>query len=107
VPSCRSRLIGNDRRRYTAGLRLSGGRWNQTERDWRHFLTEAPDGALVAEEDGRVIGTAATLPYGPFAWISMVLVDPAARGVSAPLTCSAASPCPGWRDAAPRRDARG
>jgi len=27
-----------------------------------------------------VIGTVATLPYGPFAWIAMVLVDPKARG---------------------------
>jgi ribosomal protein S18 acetylase RimI-like enzyme len=64
-----------------AGLRLCrAARWNQTERDWRHFLTEAPAGALVAEASGSVIGTVATLPYGPFAWISMVLVDPAARG---------------------------
>lgn len=64
-----------------AGLalcRASG--WNQTERDWRHFLAAAPHGALVAVENGAVIGTVATLPYGPFTWISMVLVDPAARG---------------------------
>jgi GNAT superfamily N-acetyltransferase len=64
-----------------AGLalcRASG--WNQTERDWQFFLTAAAHGALVAEENGRVIGTVATLPYGPFTWISMVLVDPAARG---------------------------
>ena len=64
-----------------AGLRLCrAARWNQTERDWRHFLTAAPDGALVAEEGGNVVGTVATLPYGAFTWISMVLVDPAARG---------------------------
>lgn len=64
-----------------AGLRLCrAARWNQTERDWQHFLAEAPDGALVAEENGIVIGTVATLPYGAFSWISMVLVDPAARG---------------------------
>jgi GNAT superfamily N-acetyltransferase len=64
-----------------AGLRLCrAARWNQTERDWQHFLTEAPEGALVAETDGDVIGTVATLPYGPFSWVSMVLVDPAARG---------------------------
>lgn len=54
--------------------------WNQTEQDWRFFLTGAPQGALVAEENGRVIGTVVTLPYGAFSWISMVLVDPAARG---------------------------
>ncbi len=64
-----------------AGLRLCrAARWNQTERDWRHFLSEPPGGALVAERAGRVIGTVATLRYGPFAWISMVLVDPDARG---------------------------
>ena len=64
-----------------AGLRLCrASHWNQTEQDWRFFLTAAPHGALVAQEDGRVIGTVATLPYGPFTWISMVLVDPVARG---------------------------
>jgi GNAT superfamily N-acetyltransferase len=65
----------------SAGLglcRASG--WNQTERDWLFFLETGVHGALVAEENGRVIGTTATLPYGPFTWISMVLVDPAARG---------------------------
>ena len=63
-----------------AGLglcRASG--WNQTERDWLYFLQAAPHGALVAVENGLVIGTVATLPYGPFAWIAMVLVDPAVR----------------------------
>ena len=64
-----------------AGLSLCrAARWNQTDRDWRRFLTVAPHGALVAEAQGRVVGTVATLPYGSFAWISMVLVDPAARG---------------------------
>jgi ribosomal protein S18 acetylase RimI-like enzyme len=64
-----------------AGLllcRASG--WNQTEPDWQVFLSAASPGALVAEQNGSVIGTVATLPYGPFAWISMVLVDPHARG---------------------------
>lgn len=65
----------------SAGLRLCrASRWNQTEQDWRFFLTAAPHGALVAQDDGRVVGTVATMPYGSFAWISMVLVDPAARG---------------------------
>ena len=64
-----------------SGLALCrASRWNQTEQDWRFFLTAAPRGARVAEENGRVIGTVATFPYGPFTWISMVLVDPAARG---------------------------
>jgi GNAT superfamily N-acetyltransferase len=64
-----------------AGLGLCRvSRWNQTERDWQHFLMAAPHGALVAVENGLVVGTVATLPYGPFAWISMMLVDPAVRG---------------------------
>ena len=63
-----------------AGLRLCrASGWNQTERDWEHFLLTAPQGTLVAVEHGHVIGSVATLPYGPFAWISMVLVDPTAR----------------------------
>jgi len=64
-----------------AGLglcRASG--WNQTDADWRQFLTASPEGTLVAVEDGRVVGSVATLSYGPFAWVSMVLVDPASRG---------------------------
>jgi GNAT superfamily N-acetyltransferase len=64
-----------------AGLwlcRASG--WNQTERDWQTFLHAAPRGALVAEESGTVVGSVATMPYGRFTWISMVLVDPKARG---------------------------
>lgn len=55
--------------------------WNQTERDWRLFLERNPQGSCCAEgEDGRVMGTAATLDYGPFAWVSMVLVEAGQRG---------------------------
>jgi GNAT superfamily N-acetyltransferase len=57
-----------------AALGLSGeAGWNQTAADWQVFVEHgrviglfAPDGALVA--------SAAILPYGDFAWISMVLV---------------------------------
>lgn len=47
--------------------------WNQTEADWRTFLDS---GTVYAIRDkGKVIATAATLPYGgKFAWISMVLI---------------------------------
>lgn len=63
-----------------AGLRLCrASGWNQTERDWQYFLTAAPNAGLVAVEDEQVIGSVVTVPYGPFAWISMVLVDPDAR----------------------------
>ena len=64
-----------------AGLalcRASG--WNQVERDWRRFLETQPGGAIVAERESRVIGTVATMRYGRrFAWVAMVLVDPAER----------------------------
>lgn len=47
--------------------------WNQIGADWRMFLDF---GTVRAVHDGgRVIATAATLPYGArFGWISMVLV---------------------------------
>ena len=68
-------------RDITAGLALCrAAHWNQTAADWEFFLSYAPDGALVAECGGTVLGTVATVPYGPFTWISMVLVDPASRG---------------------------
>jgi GNAT superfamily N-acetyltransferase len=64
------------------GLRLCrASGWNQTARDWQQFLDLTPGGAAVAERDGRVIATVATMRYGGrFAWIGMVLVDPAERG---------------------------
>ena len=54
--------------------------WNQTDLEWELFLRLSPRGCIVAELEGRVVGTVATLDYGPFAWISMVLVHPEARG---------------------------
>jgi GNAT superfamily N-acetyltransferase len=51
--------------------------WNQVAADWRMFLDF---GTVYAVRDGvRVIATAATLPYGRCAWISMVLVAMAHR----------------------------
>jgi GNAT superfamily N-acetyltransferase len=48
--------------------------WNQVAADWRIFV-ELGSAVGVTREDGRLIATAATLPYGGrFAWISMVLV---------------------------------
>jgi GNAT superfamily N-acetyltransferase len=64
------------------GLRLcrvSG--WNQVRRDWEQFLALSPNGCCVAELEGQVVGTVATVRYGTrFGWIGMVLVDPAVRG---------------------------
>ena len=52
--------------------------WNQNAADWRIFL-ELGRVIGLAQEDGRLIATAAMLPYGGFAWISMVLVTASAR----------------------------
>jgi GNAT superfamily N-acetyltransferase len=66
-----------------AGLRLSTiAGWNQTRGDWERFLAASPDGCFVAESGAGVVGTSATIVHGGVvAWIGMVLVDPAARGV--------------------------
>jgi len=65
-----------------AGMRLKEtAGWNQTRADWQRFLNASPAGCFVAEMDGEVVGTVATISYeGRFAWIGMVLVDPARRG---------------------------
>ncbi|MBX9828804.1 MAG: GNAT family N-acetyltransferase [Xanthobacteraceae bacterium] len=51
--------------------------WNQVIADWEIFRTLGT--VHTARDDGHVVATAATLPYGNFAWISMVLVLPAYR----------------------------
>jgi GNAT superfamily N-acetyltransferase len=63
------------------GLRLCrAAKWNQLLRDWELFLRLSPDGCRVAVRDGRDAGTVATIRYEDrFAWVSMVLVDPAER----------------------------
>ncbi len=50
--------------------------WNQTEKDWRLLLDNTRNTCLVAEFNGRVIGTATAINYSNLAgWIGMVLVD--------------------------------
>jgi GNAT superfamily N-acetyltransferase len=65
-----------------AGMRLKeAAGWNQTEEDWRRFLRASERGCMVAEVDGQVRGTVATIIYDHrFAWVGMVLVDPEYRG---------------------------
>ncbi|HEX6956445.1 MAG TPA: GNAT family N-acetyltransferase [Ferrovibrio sp.] len=59
------------------GLSAEAG-WNQTADDWRLFLDH---GRVFAcrNQDGMPMATAAILPYGRFAWISMVLVTAGMR----------------------------
>jgi GNAT superfamily N-acetyltransferase len=52
--------------------------WNQNEADWRLML-DIGRGWGLALADGTLIATTLVLPYGDFAWISMVLVHPAHR----------------------------
>jgi GNAT superfamily N-acetyltransferase len=54
--------------------------WNQRRDDWRMLLRLAPAGAFAALLDARIVGTAIGIDYGGFAWIAMMLVDPAYRG---------------------------
>ncbi len=65
-----------------AGMRLKDlAGWNQTPDDWERFLDASPEGCFVAEADGEVCGTVATIVYeSRFAWVGMVLVDPRHRG---------------------------
>src|SRR5262249_47924237 len=56
-----------------------GAGWNQLEDDWRLFLGSSKGGGFMAEKEGRALGTVAFLRYGSFAWIAMMLVDPAER----------------------------
>jgi GNAT superfamily N-acetyltransferase len=63
------------------GLRLCRlSNWNQLAEDWLCFLGSPAGNAWIAEEDGLAVGTVAVLRYRPsFAWLSMMLVDPARR----------------------------
>jgi GNAT superfamily N-acetyltransferase len=63
-----------------AGLALSAeAYWNQNEADWRFFLGQGTVFG-VRDNDGRLIATAAILPYSSGnAWISMVLVTASRR----------------------------
>src|SRR5438067_7409116 len=67
-------------REHIAGcfaLSKSAG-WNQNEADWRLML-EIGHGWGISAPDGTLIASTLVLPYGDFAWVSMVLVDPAHR----------------------------
>ncbi len=52
--------------------------WNQTEDDWGIFLQQGQVFACRGD-DGKPVATAAILPYGKCAWISMVLVTASHR----------------------------
>jgi GNAT superfamily N-acetyltransferase len=51
--------------------------WNQNEADWRLMLSLGHGWGI--SEHGRLVASTLVLPYGGFAWISMVLVLPEQR----------------------------
>jgi GNAT superfamily N-acetyltransferase len=58
---------------------LSGAAgWNQNAADWRLML-ELGEGWGLALADGTLAASTLVLPYGNFAWVSMVLVLPGHR----------------------------
>ncbi|MGH9432812.1 MAG: GNAT family N-acetyltransferase [Terriglobia bacterium] len=69
-------------RDIAAGMRLvKAAGWNQTEADWNRFLKAGSESCFVAESDGEIWGTVATIVYeNQLAWIGMVLVSPEHRG---------------------------
>lgn len=73
------RLLSPDDLAAALALSSTAG-WNQRLDDWRMLLRLAPAGSFAALVDGRIVGTAIGIDYGGFAWIAMMLVDPAQRG---------------------------
>jgi GNAT superfamily N-acetyltransferase len=56
--------------------------WNQTETDWKWIIENPQNICLLAEFNGKVIGTTAAMNYSnDVAWINMVLVDKEFRGL--------------------------
>lgn len=63
------------------GMRLKEqAGWNQVEPDWKRLLDLQPEGGLIAELDGRPVGTVTTCSFGLVAWVAMMLVDADCRG---------------------------
>jgi GNAT superfamily N-acetyltransferase len=52
--------------------------WNQNEADWRLML-DIGRGWGLSSPDGMLVASTLVLPYGDFAWVSMVLVHPGYR----------------------------
>ncbi len=76
VPRIEALTLGD----VEGGLALSDAAgWNQTADDWRFFVAEG-EAFGMRDEAGRLVASAAALPYGgAVGWISMVLVDASHR----------------------------
>ncbi|MDB5339402.1 MAG: putative acyltransferase [Planctomycetaceae bacterium] len=53
--------------------------WNQTPGDWLRMIELEPNGCLVAEVDGKLIGTTVCCTFDEIAWLALVLVDTSFR----------------------------
>jgi GNAT superfamily N-acetyltransferase len=68
-----------DERHLAGCFELSkSARWNQNAADWRLML-DIGRGWGIALGDGTLAASTLVLPYGGFAWVSMVLVLPSQR----------------------------
>jgi len=68
-----------DERHLAGCLELSkSARWNQNAADWR-LLLDIGRGWGIELGDGTLAASTLVLPYGGFAWVSMVLVLPSQR----------------------------
>jgi GNAT superfamily N-acetyltransferase len=63
-------------------IRLSKAEgWNQTEKDWKLLIENTDNVCLLAEVDGKIVGTTTAINYSnEEMWIGMVLVDKDYRG---------------------------
>jgi GNAT superfamily N-acetyltransferase len=72
------RVLESDDLHGALALSTAAG-WNQRLEDWR-LLNAIATRSLAASWESRVVGTAIAIDYGAFAWIAMMLVEPAHRG---------------------------
>ena len=81
-------------------MRLStAAGWNQREEDWRRAIAMTAGASLGATADGLLVATCIGISYGEFAWIAMMLVDPAfqRQGLGAGLLLGAINALPSDR----------
>src|SRR5262245_17240762 len=69
---------------------LEGG-WGDRHAALRFYARHASTDPLVAEDDGKPVGTAVAIQHGAVGWVGLVFVAPAlrGRGLGAELTRAA------------------